>query len=157
MKKEKQRVAWISLILVVSLGLILQRNLQPKQLKFETIITHVIDGDTVVTKEGTKIRLIGIDTPETGKCYSDIATEYMSRLVLNKHVQIKTDVQMWDKYNRLLGYIWTDSDILANEHLVISGHAKVMTIEPNTKHAKLLNDAQRYAVIKDVGLWKYCF
>ena len=37
-------------------------------------VTRIVDGDTVYTKDGTKIRLHGIDTPERDQPYGKQAT-----------------------------------------------------------------------------------
>jgi endonuclease YncB( thermonuclease family) len=70
------------------------------------VVTQVIDGDTVVVGEGDHVRLIGIDTPEKGRCGYAAATQHMRDLVAGKAVVLtagaRDDV---DKYGRLLRYV----------------------------------------------------
>ncbi|GAB4343149.1 MAG: hypothetical protein Kow0099_21320 [Candidatus Abyssubacteria bacterium] len=98
---------------------------------------RVIDGDTIVVKlsggnEG-KVRYIGIDTPETKhpnkgvQYYGREATEANTRLVDGKEVELETDVQRWDRYGRLLAYVYV-GDVFVNERLVRDGFARVSTL-----------------------------
>jgi endonuclease YncB( thermonuclease family) len=75
----------------------------------EVLVTHVVDGDTVVVSPGGQVRVIGIDTPERGqRCYSE-ATEALKKLVLNKRVQIVSGkAENRDRYHRLLRYVDVD-------------------------------------------------
>ena len=41
-----------------------------------TRVTEVIDGDTIETAEFGRVRLIGVDTPEEGRCYETAATRF---------------------------------------------------------------------------------
>ena len=66
-----------------------------------------IDGDTVVTNRGT-VRLIGIDTPERGKCGSAKATRRARRLApVGSSVTLGNprSVKTKDHYGRLLRYV----------------------------------------------------
>lgn len=71
-------------------------------------VIRVIDGDTVVTTKGT-VRLIGIDTPERGKCGWESATSKAEHLaprgaiVRLRHPSGGTDNK--DRYGRILRYI----------------------------------------------------
>jgi endonuclease YncB( thermonuclease family) len=53
------------------------------------LVSRVIDGDTVELGDGSRVRYIGIDTPETaGDCYNREATARNIELVLNRVVQL---------------------------------------------------------------------
>ena len=71
-----------------------------------TMVTRVVDGDTVEVSTGAKIRLIGIDTPEVGQCGYAPAAQRLQALVAGKGVTLtpgaRDDV---DKYGRLLRYL----------------------------------------------------
>lgn len=69
-------------------------------------VTRVADGDTITVSTGAKVRLIGIDAPESGECgYSD-ARSLLVSYVLGKDVVLtagaRDDV---DRYGRLLRYV----------------------------------------------------
>src|SRR5210317_1758734 len=79
-------------------------------------VTRVSDGDTVKAQGHDieiKVRLVGIDTPETskkkrdpGQPYSQQAKKHLAKLVLNKTVDIKG--YGLDRYGRVLAVISLD-------------------------------------------------
>jgi hypothetical protein len=76
-------------------------------------VSHVVDGDTidVVGPDGLKsrVRLIGIDTPERNQCGFDAAADAMAALVGDKDVVLtpgaRDDI---DRYGRILRYVDVD-------------------------------------------------
>ena len=93
----------------------------------ETIVGRVVkvtDGDTVtlLTKDNQQIRvrLEGIDAPERGQNFGNIATLCVRRLCEGKTVTvIKTGT---DRYKRVLGILYVDN-LNVNEYLVCQGLA----------------------------------
>jgi endonuclease YncB( thermonuclease family) len=71
------------------------------------VVSHVVDGDTVVIDSGQHVRLIGVDTPERGACGYDGATEAMRRMVQGRTVVLVNpdSVQDRDTYGRLLRFV----------------------------------------------------
>jgi len=65
--------------------------------------------------------------------YGKEATEANKRLVDGKDVELEFDVQRWDRYGRLLAYVYVD-DVMMNEKLVQEGFARVSTYPPNVKY-----------------------
>ena len=80
---------------------------EPDQDATAVTVVHVVDGDTVYTSDGGKIRLIGYDTPETGECGFDDAKAFVASLVLDQRVEVVNpgEVDDADKYDRDLRYI----------------------------------------------------
>jgi micrococcal nuclease len=124
-------------------------------------VVRVVDGDTVVVRyEGReeRIRLIGVDTPETVhpnkpvEAYGEEAKEYTKKKLEEKDIQIEFDVKERDRYGRLLGYIWVDG-LLFNDELLKMGYAKVATFPPNVKYVETFKETERNAREKQVGLW----
>lgn len=68
-------------------------------------VREVIDGDTVVTTENQMIRIADIDAPELGKCKSDEAKTFLTKLVINQPVFLK--IRYRDKFNRLVADTYT--------------------------------------------------
>lgn len=70
-------------------------------------VMRVVDGDTLVVAPGDRVRLIGIDTPESGDCGYQRATDALRRLVESRMVTLgnPATVQDEDKYGRLLRYV----------------------------------------------------
>lgn len=93
----------------------------------QTRVQRVVDGDTLIlelidpeTDRPTRVRLWGIDAPETakdgvpGEPFADDATALLERLVLNKPVIVVTEPSRErDDYNRLLAHIIADDDTVA--------------------------------------------
>lgn len=79
-------------------------------------VERVIDGDTVVLGDGSRVRLVGIDAPEADEPCGQRATEAMRRMVEHRVVTVNNpdSVQDTDKYGRLLRYIDTDVDPAAS-------------------------------------------
>ncbi|MCR8712151.1 thermonuclease family protein [Campylobacter sp. W0066.1] len=70
-------------------------------------ISRVIDGDTIEAKfedEKLKIRLFGIDAPESDQAYGKMATQFLKAIVLNKEVVL--NVKDEDKYGRILAIVY---------------------------------------------------
>ncbi len=126
-----------------------------------TLITKVIDGDTIEIKGGKRVRYIGIDTPETVdprkpvQCFGKEASNKNRQLVEGKKVYLEKDISETDKYGRLLRYIWIDN-ILVNELLVREGYAYSSSYPPDIKYRKNFDEAQRLAEKENKGLWGIC-
>ncbi|MBT3985700.1 thermonuclease [archaeon] len=113
------------------------------------LVTNVIDGDTLDIETGDRIRLSGINTPETDECYYSEAKEALSDLVLGKEVYLERDVDNRGKYGRLLRYIHLDGNMI-NAYLVQEGYAKVYDkYNATTKYYLDLKELEN----KDKGLW----
>lgn len=69
------------------------------------LVSYVVDGDTIELDNGETVRLVGIDTPETGECGHQRAADALSRLILDKQVRLVESDEDRDKYDRLLRYI----------------------------------------------------
>lgn len=128
------------------------------------VLIRVVDGDTIVVEidaEQYKVRLIGIDTPEsvasqeyldrTGKENTEAgktASEYTKSLLADYHeVYLQKDTSDTDRYGRLLRYVWLEvpedcNDVkelatkCLNGILVRNGYAEIATYKPDTKYAK---------------------
>lgn len=130
-------------------------------------VVKVVDGDTIVADvDGTKerIRLIGIDTPETKKpdtpvqCFGPEASAFTSRLLPpGTPLHLERDVEPRDKYDRLLAYVYRAEDgMFVNLEIVRQGYARLLTFPPNVAHVDEFVAAARAAEQGDVGLWAGC-
>ncbi len=115
-------------------------------------VVKVVDGDTVHLEDGGKVRLIGINTPETGTPMAAEAKALLASLVLDKIVYLQNDVERRDAYKRRLAYIFLE-DRFVNGEIVRRGAAHAYRWEPNTKyHAKLV-ELQQAARRDGFGIW----
>ncbi len=126
-------------------------------------VVRVIDGDTIqvccVFGDREKVRYIGVNTPEIHHPMKGIepfgkeAAEANRKLVDGKTVRMEFDVQQFDKYGRILAYIYLEEGTFVNAWLVEHGYAQVMTVPPNVKHQDLFLRLQREAREARRGLW----
>ncbi len=86
--------------------------------------------------------------------YGMEAAEANRKLVDGKTVRLEFDVQQFDKYGRILAYIYLEEGTFVNAWLVENGYAVVMTIPPNVKHQELFLKLQREAREVRRGLWR---
>lgn len=137
-------------------------------------VPKVIDGDTFKLSDGTKVRLIGVDTPETLDPRKDVhwygreASKKLKEWIEGKTVCLKQDqdkTQNLDKYGRLLRYAWkytsekdaeNDSKGLngffVNAELIRQGYGFAYTKYPFQyldEFRKYANDAR----LNNRGLW----
>lgn len=128
-------------------------------------ITKVVDGDTVYTDKGKKIRIIGLNAPERGK--EELAEEACERaedLLLYKVVYLEEDVEKKDQYDRDLRYIWiekpnnfTYQEIKEKNFsaiLISEGLAKPYTFKPNTQYSDVFLKLGKEAKKNKIGMWK---
>lgn len=125
------------------------------------IVKKVIDGDTITLEDGSVVRYIGIDTPETVhpskpvQCFGQEASKKNKELVEGKRVKLEKDVSKTDKYGRLLRYAWVD-DIFVNDYLVRQGYAYSYSYPPDIKYQDQFLQAQNEARENNRGLWAAC-
>lgn len=115
-------------------------------------ISKVIDGDTVETKDGKKIRYIGINAPEISQPYGKEAADFNRSLVLGKTATIVFDKQQKDEYGRLLGYVYVGSTFV-NLEIAKKGWAVAENISPDMLHQDEFVSAEQTAKHTCQGLW----
>lgn len=140
------------------------------------VITNIVDGDTVDAVrvsdgQDRRLRLIGVDTPETpkldagsgeitpGECYGDEAYAF-TELLRGRHVWITYDAECQDSTPQMrdLVYLWVGPGPgdMWNRQLVRRGLADTLTIEPNSSFAPLLEQDRAVASSEGSGLWSAC-
>ncbi len=136
-------------------------------LEANATLVYISDGDTIgVDVDGTeeRVRLIGIDTPETKKpdtpvqCFGPEATAYTTSLLpKGTRLHLERDVEARDPYGRLLAYVYrVDDGMFINLQIISQGYARPLTIPPNVAHADEFVAAARSAEAGNVGLWAGC-
>ncbi|CAM4200468.1 thermonuclease family protein [Geobacillus stearothermophilus] len=133
------------------------------------IVSRVVDGDTFELSDGRKVRLIGINTPESTtrtEEYGKEASNYTKSKLEGKRVYLQKDVSETDQYGRLLRIVWLSvptNDMNENEirskmfnaNLVINGYAEPSTYPPDVKYADYFRKFAREAREANRGLWAY--
>lgn len=133
-------------------------------------VERVVDGDTVivVTTDGgsrERLRLIGVDTPETVKpgapvdCFGPEASAYTTEaLPVGSAVWLEDDASQGDadRYDRLLRYVWTEGGGLLNQQLVASGLGTEDTYDQPYRYRDAFVAAEAAARDSGAGLWGAC-
>ena len=138
---------------------------------FEMTVESVHDGDTlrarvsapnsVVTDlESTRVRLIGLDTPEISpdlECWGNEATARLTAMLPpGSTVWAAADLEVLDQYGRHLLYLWTPDGRFVNAELVAQGDGTVMVFAPNTLHEAVFRSLEADASAAGRGLWGAC-
>ncbi|UUV20245.1 thermonuclease family protein [Paenimyroides aestuarii] len=129
------------------------------------LVTKVVDGDTFWvdngTSKGIKIRLTGIDAPESQKrwkreegYYGKESKAYLTQLIKGKKVRLETDIDSLDRYGRTLSYVYLEDNTFVNAIMIKEGYAVIMTVPPNVQHADYFFKLQKEARENNRGLWK---
>ncbi|PID15844.1 thermonuclease [Sporosarcina sp. P34] len=126
-------------------------------------LVKTIDGDTIkIMFEGKEenVRYLLIDTPETNhprlgkQPYGQQAKVRNQELLQKGHLEIEFDVGgKYDKYGRLLAYIYIDGKSV-QEQLLKEGLARVAYVyPPNTRHLDAFEKAEQQAKKSGIGIW----
>lgn len=172
------RLAALALLGLTALALTPQGRLQGPLL-----VTRVVDGDTADLEGLGRVRLIGIDAPESsandrarlqarqsGREVEEVvrlgqeAKRFTESLLRGKRVWLELDVQERDPYGRVLAYLYLEDPRgdwsydgrrfrQVNLEIVRGGWADPLTIPPNVRYAGLYLEASREARAKALGMW----
>ena len=130
-------------------------------------VVGAIDGDTVdirIAGATERVRLIGVDTPETVahdrpvQCFGPEASARTKELLPEgTEVRIERDDITRDRFGRLLAYIWrVEDDVLVNLALIEGGFADAVTFGDNEALYELFAAAEATARAEGAGLWSAC-
>ena len=124
-------------------------------------VQRIIDGDTVKLKDGRKIRLIGIDTPELARknrpaqAYANQARTALIKLLKNSRNQIGMSfgAERYDKYNRTLAHLYMPNGDNIQAFLLTNGYATAFTTPPNDRFTDCYKATELKAINKRRGIW----
>jgi endonuclease YncB( thermonuclease family) len=92
-------------------------------------VERIVDGDTLLLRDGARVRLMGVDTPETVKPDHPVepwgpeASEFTRRFIDAGEVRLQFDRERTDRFGRYLAYVWV-GDKMLNEELLRAGLAR---------------------------------
>jgi micrococcal nuclease len=138
---------------------------------FEVI--EVIDGDTIEVQTPScaleKVRMIGINTPETVdprrpvQCFGKEASNKAKEILKDKELYLEGDPMQGerDKYGRLLAYAFikdstanqNGQNIFFNKYMIEEGYAYEYTYQTSYKYQKEFKEAETRAKENQKGLW----
>ena len=129
-------------------------------------VARVVDGDTILLDPKEKVRLIGVETPETVhpkkgvECFGQDAKAFTRAAVEGKQVRLVLDDANAarghkDRYGRTLGYLYLQDGMMLNAELIRLGFAHAYTRFP-FRHLVEFRRLEQEARGRGVGLWSSC-
>lgn len=139
---------------------------------------RTVDGDTIIVEDKTgehkRVRMIGIDTPESvakeeerNSEYGVMASDYTKELLSNADtLYLEYDIDSDDQYDRILAYVWLEDvkdtfdekaieEAMVNAIIVKNGYGIAKRYEPTVAHDKTLQRLTAEADESNIGLWQY--
>ena len=126
-----------------------------------TTVRYIYDGDTLQLRDGRKVRLIGINTPElerknkAAEPFANAAKNALKSLIKNhKTIALRYGKEKKDHYGRFLahGFLTDGQNIQAI--LLNQGMARAISIPPNTQFSACYLEQEHKARCKKTGLWQ---
>ncbi|MBI1815721.1 MAG: thermonuclease family protein [Deltaproteobacteria bacterium] len=126
-------------------------------------VTRVVDGDTLVLDGNEKVRLIGVDTPETVhprkpvQFFGKEASDFTKRIATGKVVRLEFDqanahLGHKDRYGRTLAYVYLPDDVMLNREIIRQGYGHAYTKYP-FRMTDEFRSVERDAREHGRGLW----
>ena len=122
------------------------------------LVTRVVDGDTIILDSSERVRLIGVDTPESVdprrplQFFGKEATAYTRGLLEGKKVRLSYEGNKVDHYGRTLAYVYLIDGRLANAEIIRDGYGFAYTKYPFSKVDEF-RALERDARNSGRGLW----
>lgn len=166
MGKHKRNISKLLAVCIVTVLLIMigERILNDRELQGAYEVVKVTDGDTIIVRanaENLKVRLIGIDTPESVHPDQTKNTpegrevkKWLDEFLEEEKVYLEFDIAKEDHYSRKLAYVYlSDKKTMLNRLLVQKGLARILTVSPNIKYADELQADEKIAQENKKGFW----
>ncbi|MDA0588059.1 MAG: thermonuclease family protein [Planctomycetota bacterium] len=126
----------------------------------QNLVVRVVDGDTLVLGNDERVRLIGVDTPETKHPTKPVeplgpeASAFTKRAVEGKQVTLRFDREKYDRYQRVLAYVYV-GDWCLNEELIRAGLSECVTRYPfDASMKRRFREAESEARAARRGIWR---
>jgi endonuclease YncB( thermonuclease family) len=145
---------WLILILAflffpsLFLNLFFFQKLRQTETKNMVGVLAVLDGDTIVLENKTRLRLRHIDAPELELCGGIEAKEFLEKFVSGKKVVI--DQQIPDQQGRAMALIYVDQTLI-NREMLKSGWARYHS--DTTSLSEDLKKANDFAKQNQLGIY----
>jgi endonuclease YncB( thermonuclease family) len=125
-------------------------------------VERVVDGDTLRLKDGRNVRLVGLNTPETGKKgqsaepFAEVAKRRLQDLIAESDGQVSLGIgrQDKDRYGRTLANVYGRSGANLEAQLLSEGLGYLVAVAPNVALVDCQQAAERTAREARLGLWR---
>jgi len=118
--------------------------------------TEIVDGDTLYVSGPLgelEVRIIGVNTPESGECFYEEATDALAELVTGNDLVLVADRSDVDQFGRALRYVEATDGVDVGAELVANGFAIARRYPPDDARADTYAEFQRTAQREGRGLW----
>jgi micrococcal nuclease len=126
-------------------------------------VAYVYDGDTVRLIDGTRVRLIGLDTPEfhhrdpdrEPEAFAARARETLTAVLSasGHRIRLVHDQERHDRYRRTLAHLFTPDGQSISALMLAHGLGTRLTIPPNDWNLACYRDAEQSADAAGKGIW----
>jgi micrococcal nuclease len=122
------------------------------------LCVRAVDGDTLELDGGERVRLIGVDTPETVdprrpvQYFGKEASAFTHRMAQGRSVRLEYDQDTRDRYGRTLAYVYLQDGTFLNAEIIRQGYGHAYTRFPFRYQAEFLA-LEREARAQGRGLW----
>ncbi|KIQ35524.1 MULTISPECIES: thermonuclease family protein [Pseudomonas syringae group] len=125
-------------------------------------VQRVVDGDTLRLSDGRSVRMIGLNTPETGKRgqsaepFAEAGKRRLQALVKDSGDQVRLQIgqQAKDRYGRTLANVYSRNGTNLEAQLLSEGLGYLVAFAPNTALVDCQQSAERQARQARLGLWR---
>jgi micrococcal nuclease len=129
-------------------------------------VVRVVDGDTIVVSPNERVRLIGVNTPETKhpkkpiECFGKEASQFTRDAVDGKTIRlvmdpVNTKRRHKDHFGRTLAYAYLEDGTMLNRELIRRGYAPAEIRFP-FRYLAEFRELEHQALTQTVGLWSSC-
>ena len=126
-------------------------------------VQRVVDGDTLMLGTGERVRLIGVDTPETNhpdrpvEYFGKEASAFIRHMAEGKRITLDYDdankhIGHKDRYGRTLAYVFLEDGMLLNAEIIRQGYGHALTRYPFSRMEEFRR-LEREAWEQRRGLW----
>ena len=122
------------------------------------LVTRVVDGDTLIVQGVGRVRLIGVNTPETVdprrpvQFFGKEASAFTHHMTQGKVVSLEFDVERTDRFGRTLAYVYLPDGTFLNAEIVKQGYGHAYTQFP-FKYLEQFREYEGKARKASHGLW----
>ena len=154
-------------------------ELEEQDTKLDAVkFVRTVDGDTIIVEDSSgehkRVRMIGIDTPESvakeeerNNEYGVMSSDFTKKLLTDAQtLYLEYDIDDDDQYDRILAYLWLEDvsdtfdeenieNSMVNAIIVENGYGIAKRYEPTVAHDDILQQLTEEARVNNVGLWQY--
>lgn len=122
------------------------------------VVERVVDGDTLLLDGNERVRLIGVNTPESVdprrpvEAFGKEAAAFTRRLAEGRRVRLELGDESRDRYGRTLAFVYLEDGTFLNAEIIRQGYGHAFTRYP-FRYADQFRNLEREARENRRGLW----